>query len=371
MKFDISSSELLSGLVICSGSLSSNPVLPILEDYRFDIKDNVLTIAATNLETTIITKVDVMSDGDLVVCVPAKILLDTLKALPNQPISFAISEENLEIKITSSYGEYKLTGNDPADFPEIPSEEDVNTFTSKSDDIINAINNTSFAVSNDELRLAMTGVLMQLDYNKIILVATDAQKLVKHSVAGINSEFSDSFIVPKKSIQQIKNVMSSDEEVTISYNTKNVFFNFGETKVIARLIDAKYPDYNAVIPASSPNSLIISRTDFQHSLRRIAIYANKTTNQVVLNIAESSLTISAQDLDFANEATEQLTCTYNGEPLAISFSAKFLIEMLGILSSDEVELQLDGPSRAGILVPTEQEDAQDLLMLVMPVMVAY
>lgn len=371
MKFDISSSELLSGLVICSGSLSSNPVLPILEDYLFDIKDNVLTIAATNLETTIITKVDVMADGDFIVCVPAKILLDTLKALPNQPISFSISEENLEIKITSSYGEYKLTGNDPADFPEIPSEDEVNTFNSKSGDIVNAINNTSFAVSNDELRLAMTGVLMQLDYNKIIFVATDAQKLVKHSVAGINSEFSDSFIVPKKSIQQIKNVLSIDEEVAIAYNTKNVFFTFGETKVIARLIDAKYPDYNAVIPAGSPNSLKISRTDFQHSLRRIAIYANKTTNQVVLNIAESSLTISAQDLDFANEATEQLTCTYNGEPLTISFSAKFLIEMLGILSSDEVELQLDGPSRAGILVPTEQEDAQDLLMLVMPVMVAY
>lgn len=371
MKFDISSSELLSGLVICSGSLSSNPVLPILEDYLFKIQDNVLTIAATNLETTIITNVDVMADNNFTCCVPAKILLDTLKALPNQPISFSINEENLDIKITSSYGEYKLTGNDSSDFPEIPSEENVSTLEAKSGDIMKAINNTSFAVSNDELRLAMTGVLMQLDYNKIIFVATDAQKLVKHSVSGINSELSDSFIIPKKSLQLVKNVMQVDETVNIAYNKKNVFFNFGETKIIARLIDAKYPDYNAVLPASSPNLLKISKSDFQNSLRRIAIYANKTTNQVVLSMADSSLTISAQDIDFSNEATEQLTCEYSGEPITISFSAKFLIEMLGIIGSDEVELQLDGPSRAGILVPGEQKDGQDLLMLIMPVMVAY
>ncbi len=371
MKFDISSSELLSGLVICSGSLSSNPVLPILEDYKFDIKNNVLNIAATNLETTIITKLDVIADGDMTICVPAKVLLDTLKALPQQPVSFDIDEASLDIRITSSYGKYKLTGNDPSDFPDIPVEADVNTFTAQSKEIITAINNTSFAVSSDELRLAMTGVLMQLDYNKIIFVATDAQKLVKHSFAGINSELSDSFIVPKKSLGLVKNVLQSDEEVVVAYNTKNVYFTSGETKVIARLIDAKYPDYNGVIPASSPNVMEISRSSFQSSLRRIAIYANKTTNQVVLKIEENKMSISAQDIDFANEADEVLDCKYTGEPINISFSAKFLIEMLGIISSDDVELLLEGPSRAGILVPKEQNDGEDLLMLVMPVMVAY
>ena len=371
MKFDVSSSELLSGLVICSGSLSSNPVLPILEDYKFHIKDNVLTIAATNLETTIITKVDVIADNEVTICVPAKVLLDTLKALPQQPVSFDINEENLDIRITSSYGKYKLTGNDPADFPEIPQELEVSNFVAKSKDVITAINNTSFAVSNDELRLAMTGVLMQLDYNKIILVATDAQKLVKHSFAGINSELSDTFIVPKKSLSLVKNVIHPDEEVSISYNSKNVFFSSGETKIIARLIDAKYPDYNGVIPASSPNVMKISRASFQSSLKRIAIYANKTTNQVVLKLEEDKLSISAQDIDFANEADEVLQCEYKGDPFTISFSAKFLIEMLGIINSDEVELHLEGPSRAGILVPENQEEGQDLLMLVMPVMVAY
>ena len=156
----------------------------------------------------------------------------------------------------------------------------------------------------------------------------------------------------------------------MSFNKANAFFNFNDTQLVCRLIDARYPDYNAVIPVDNPNILTISRTDFQNSLKRIAIYANKTTNQVILNINAGSLTVSAQDLDFSNEATEQLSCTYEGEPLTIGFNAKFLVEMLGVLESDEVQLELSSPTRAGILLPREDNDEEDILMLVMPVMLS-
>ncbi len=370
MKFDVSSSELLSKLVIANGSIGSNPVLPILEDFLFQVKDNVLTISSTNLETSITTDLEVMSDGNGSVAVPAKILLDTLKELPEQPISFTVDEENYGIKLKSSYGEYKLSGDDPNDFPELPKAESTNEIPMSGKQLEKAINNTLFATSHDELRLAMTGVLMQIDYNKLILVATDAHKLVKHSLAGINVDLNDQFIVPKKALALVKNALI-DEDIKVSFNKKNVFFDLNDTKIIARLIDAKYPDYNAVIPVDNPNVLTLGRNDFKNSLKRIVIYSNKTTNQVILSLSEGSLTISAQDLDFSNEATEQLSCQYTGEPITIGFNAKFLIEMLNVLQSDEIKFELSSPSRAGILFPSEQEEAENLLMLVMPVMMSH
>lgn len=370
MKFDVSSSELLSKLIIASGSIGSNPVLPILEDFLFVVNDNTLSISSTNLETSITTTIEVIADENGSVAVPAKILLDTLKALPEQPVSFTIDPENYSIKLTSSYGEYKLSGDDPNDFPDLPEVGTANDITISGKVLSQAISNTSFATSSDELRLAMTGVLMKIDYNKLILVATDAHKLVKQSIAGINVDLSESFIVPKKALGLVKNALGEDD-IKISFNSKNVFFNLEDTRIIARLIDAKYPDYNAVIPTENPNLLTLGRHDFKNSLKRIVIYSNKTTNQVILSLTEGSLTISAQDLDFSNEATEQLSCNYEGEPMTIGFNAKFLIEMLNVLQSDEVKFELSTPSRAGILLPSEQEENEHLLMLVMPVMMSH
>ncbi len=370
MKFDVSSSELLKKLQVASGSINPNPVLPILEDFLFDLKDNTLTITATNLETSIICHVEVLSQEEGKIAVPAKILIDTLRALPDQPVTFAADDETSGITLKSSYGEYKLAGDKTDDFPQIPIEDEVNSVVLTNDTIQNAIGKTIFATSNDELRLSMTGVYVQVDFNKIIFVATDAHKLVKYSFGNISSEITSSFIVPKKGLTLLKNAVNDDEEVRMSFNKKNVFFSFGDTKVICRLIDAKYPDYNAVIPVDNPNRLNLGRRDFQNSLKRIAIYANKTTNQVILSLTEASLTISAQDLDFSNEATEQLSCNYEGDAMTIGFNAKFLIEMLGVLESDDVILELSTPNRAGILLPSEQEEGENLLMLVMPVMMS-
>jgi len=358
MKFSVSSSELLKRLQIASGVISTNPVLPILEDFLFTIADNQLQIAATDLETSIATEIEVMSDADGSVAVPAKILLETLKALPQQPITFSVNDENFAIEITSAYGKYKLAGENGEDFPKIPEPESVDTLTMSADALTQGVAKTLFAASNDELRPAMTGIYFQVDFSKLILVATDAHKLVKYTFHEVNSEVSTSFIVPKKALNLLKIALTDTDEVALSFNNSNAFFTFGDTKLVCRLIDARYPDYNAVIPVDNPNTLSIPRTDFQSSLKRIAIYANKTTNQVILSINDGSLTISAQDLDFSNEATEQLACSYEGDPLTIGFNAKFLVEMLGVLESEEIKIELSSPNRAGILLPVEDRKAK-------------
>jgi DNA polymerase III subunit beta len=369
MKFSVSSTELLKQLQIVSGAIGSNPVLPILEDFLFRIENKILTIVATDLETSISTSLEVLADDDYTVAIPAKMLLDTLKALPQQPLTFTINEENYNIEITSSYGKYKLVGENGADFPNIPESDTVDTVKLNSQYLLEGITKTVFATSSDELRPAMTGVYFQIDFNKLICVATDAHKLVKYTTHQMVGEVATSFIVPKKALNLLKNALPANDSVTLSFNKANAFFKFGGVHLVCRLIDGRYPDYNAVIPVDNPNQMVVSRTDLANSLKRIAIYANKTTNQVVLDISDKSLTASAQDLDFSNEATEQMACTFDGSPMKIAFNAKFLAEMLGILDTDEVKLQLSTPSRAGILLPSEENTDREILMLVMPVMI--
>jgi len=370
MKFSVSSSELLKRLQIAGGAIGTNPVLPILEDFLFTIDNGQLIIAATDLETSITTEIEVMADSDGSVAVPAKILLETLKALPQQPITFSVDEETLGIEITSAYGKYKLAGENGQDFPRIPEPDDVDTIELPGTVLAEGINKTLFATSNDELRPAMSGVYFQVDFNKLTFVATDAHKLVKYTFSDVSSDVSTSFIVPKKALNLLKNALPPSADVKLEFNKANAFFTFEDTKLVCRLIDARYPDYNAVIPVENPNVLTIPRNDFQNSLKRIAIYANKTTNQVILNIADGSLTISAQDLDFSNEATEQLSCTYDGEPLTIGFNAKFLVEMLSVLDTDDVKVEMSTSTRAGILLPVEEKENEEILMLVMPVMLS-
>lgn len=355
---------------VASGAISSSPVLPILDDFLFSIKKNQLTISATDLETSITNTIDVLADGEGLVAIPAKILLDTLKALPEQPITIHVDDETYGITITSAYGKYRLAGENGQDFPRIPLSDKVDTVNVPAGVLSQAISKTLFATSNDELRPAMTGVLVALDFNRITFVATDAHKLVRYSFTNVTSEVSTSFIIPKKALNLLKNALPQEGEVKMSFDKANAFLSFGNNYVVCRLIDARYPDYNAVIPMDNPNVLSISRSALQSSLKRIAIYANKTTNQVILEIAPDSLTVSAQDLDFSNEAAEQLPCNFSGNPLTIGFNAKFLVEMLGVMESDEVKLEMSTPSRAGILLPVDEKENEEILMLVMPVMLS-
>ena len=262
MKFSVSSSELLKQLQIANGAIGTNPVLPILEDFLFTVNNNQLTIAASDLETSIMTSIEVMSDENGTGAIPAKILLETLKALPPQPVTFSIDPENFKVEITSSYGKYSLAGENGEDFPKIPEPDGVDQISISSETIIKGISKTLFATSSDELRPSMTGIFFQVDFNKLVLVSTDAHKLVKYSFPDSESEVSTSFIVPKKALNLLKNAISEEETAQMSFNKANAFFSFGNKQLVCRLIDAKYPDYNAVIPVDNPNLLTLSRVDF-------------------------------------------------------------------------------------------------------------
>ncbi len=368
MRFVVSSSQLLKNLQKIGGVISTNTVLPILEDFLFDIDKNNLSITATDLDTTMSVSMEVESKEVFKIAIPARILLDSLKALAEQPITIAVDETTNGIEITTDNGKYKLSGENSADFPKEPTAEDVEEVKLAASILNKGVSKTLFAASNDELRPAMTGVFFQLDENGITFVATDAHKLVKFNrkdVTGGNA----SFIIPKKALNVLKAVVpNNDTEVSVQFNKSNAFFTFDNIQLICRLINAKYPDYNAVIPKENPNLLTVQKDDFFSSLRRTAIFSNKTTHQVVLKMGGSELTVSAQDLDFSNEASEKLVCEYQGSPMEIGFNAKFLLEMLGALDYSDINIELSTPNRAGIIRPVEKDENEDLLMLVMPVM---
>lgn len=369
MRFIVSSSILLKQLQTVSGALSSNTVLPILENFLFEIKENILTISATDLQTSMITSLGIEAKEDGRIAIPAKILVETLKTLSDQPISFSVNSDNYAIEISAGDGKYKLSGENAEDFPKIPTVEEAAAVSMPSRVLADAINKTLFAVSGDELRPAMTGVFCQLSPEGSTFVATDGHKLVRYNRKDIQSAGLSTLILPKKALGLLKSSLpGEDTEVSMEYNATSAFFKFGETSLICRLIDERYPDYEAVIPQVNPSKLTIDRVLFLNSLRRIVIYANKTTHQVRLKIVGSELYISSEDLDFANEAHERLSCQFEGEDMEIGFSARFLIEMLNILDSEEVVLEMSQPNRAGLLKPAvSNEEEEDILMLVMPV----
>ena len=369
MRFIVSTSTLLKQLQAVNGASSSGTVLPILENFLFEIKDNSLTISATDLQTSMITSLQVESKEEGKVAVPAKILIETLKTLPDQPIAFSVDTQTFAIEISAGDGKYKLSGENADDFPKIPVVENPSTVRIPASVLSEAISKTIFAVSNDELRPAMTGVLCQLTPQNTTFVSTDAHKLVRYRRADVKSEQVTSMILPKKALTLLKSSLpSEDVDVAVEYNNTSAFFKFGNIHLICRLIDERYPDYEAVIPQVNPNKLTIDRLLLLNSLRRVVIFANKTTHQVRLRITGSELNISSEDLDFANEAHERLSCQYEGEDTEIGFNAKFLIEMLSNLECEEVVLEMSTPNRAGLLLPAVEEENENILMLVMPVM---
>ncbi|MFT4022403.1 MAG: DNA polymerase III subunit beta [Flavihumibacter sp.] len=368
MKFIVSSSALLKQLQQISGVINANTVLPILEDFLFEIDRNKLTVVATDLETVMRVQMDIEAKDAGRVCIPAKILIDSLKNIPDQPLTFNI-DKNFAIEITSDNGKYKVMGENPDNFPKEPVADGTTSFEMTSGALVTAINKTLFAVSSDDLRPAMTGVFFELDKNFAQFVATDAHRLVRYKRTDVKCPKADSFIVPKKPLNILKSALpDNDDTITISYNSNHLFVAHGNAQMSCRLIDARFPDYKVVIPADNPYKMLVSKADFQGALRRVSVFSNKSTNQVVLTISGSELQLAAQDIDFSFEGTERMKCQYDGEDLAIAFNARFLIEMLNAAESDEVRMELSTPTKAGIIRPTDSDEHEDLLMLVMPLM---
>jgi DNA polymerase-3 subunit beta len=368
MKFIVSSSSLLKQLQHISGVINANTVLPILEDFLFEVEKGKLTVVATDLETVMRVQLDIDAKDTGKVCIPARILLDSLKNIPDQPLAFNI-DKNFAVEITSDNGKYKVMGENPDNFPKEPAADDTTSFTLSASSLMTAINKTLFATSNDDLRPAMTGVYFELDKKGLQCVATDAHRLVRYKRKDVKCPKNETFIVPRKPLNLLKAAIPSNEdELTLSYNSNHFFVKHGTTQMSCRLIDARFPDYKVVIPSDNPYRLTVNKAEFQSALRRVSIFSNKSTNQVALNISGSELQLAAQDVDFSFEGTERMKCQYTGEDIVIAFNAKFLIEMLSAADSPDVNLELSTPTKAGLIKPSEQDDEEELLMLVMPLM---
>lgn len=368
MKFIVSAGLLSKQLQLISGVIQANTVLPILEDFLFEVNKSELTVTATDLETVMRVTVDIDSKESGKVCIPARILMDSLKNLPDQPLTFDI-DKNFAVELTSDSGKYRVMGENPDNFPKEPEEDTSTTINLPSTALVTAINKTLFAVSNDDLRPAMTGVFFELLEDGLQCVATDAHRLVRYKRTDVPGEVQDSFIVPKKPLVLLKSALpDNDTEISLSFNKNHLFVTNGTTRLVCRLIDARFPDYKVVIPTDNPYKLTVMKTDFQQALRRVSIFSNKSTYQVALTITGSQLTLAAQDIDFSFEGNEKMACQYDGEDMTIAFNAKLMLECLNIADSAEVVLELSSPTKAGIIKPTEQDDNEDLLMLVMPLM---
>ncbi|MBS1730347.1 MAG: DNA polymerase III subunit beta [Bacteroidetes bacterium] len=369
MKFIVSSSLLLKNLQQINGVISANTVLPVLEDFLFEIQDKKMSVLATDLETVMRVQMDVESKSNGKVCIPAKILMESLKNIPEQPLTFNI-DKNFGIEITSDNGKYKVMGENPDNFPKEPAAESTKDFEVSSSAFLSGISKALISVSADDLRPAMTGVLVELDDNEIRFVSTDAHRLMMYKRKDVVCSLQQNFIVPKKPLSILKNVLpENDDPLKISYNENHLFIQHNTTKLICRLIDARFPDYRVVIPKENPYKMIVNTNDFQSALRRVSIFSNKSTSQVILTISGSELQLAGQDVDFSFEGNERMTCQYDGEDLQIAFNAKFMIEMLAAVDAAEVAIELSTPNKAGIIRPLEQLEGEDIMMLVMPLMI--
>jgi DNA polymerase-3 subunit beta len=369
MKFIVNSNYLLKQLSNINGVITTNPVVPILENFLFEIDKANLTVTASDLQTSMITVINVESKEKGNIAVPARILLDTLKNLPDQPVTFSIDESTYSIEISSDNGRYKLSGENATDFPKVPAVSHDFSAAVSSEVLARAINNTIFATSSDELRPAMTGVYVNLGEKNTTFVATDGHRLVRYRRTDVKSENGNAIIIPRKALNLLKATLPTENsDVSIDFNMSNAFFKFGNIKMICRLIDERFPDFENVIPSTSTIKMTINRVDFLGSLKRISIYANKTTHQVRLKITGSELQVSAEDLDFSNEANERLSCEHEGEDIEIGFNAKFLIEMLSNITNEQIKLNMSAPNKAGVILPGDKDKNEDMLMLVMPVM---
>ncbi|MCB2195535.1 MAG: DNA polymerase III subunit beta [Bacteroidetes bacterium] len=374
MKFVISSTELLSHLQAISRVISNKNTLPILDNFLFQLAENELKITASDLETTLITTIQLENATDEgSIAIPARILTDTLKEFPDQPLTFDINNETFGVVITTENGKYNIVGQNGEDFPQLPviKDDQKTSIQLGADVLLSGITKTLFATADDELRPVMNGVFIELSPDNMTFVASDAHKLVRYRRLDVKAEQESSFILPKKPASLLKAILPKEEnEVMVEFDDKNAFFTLSNYKLVSRLVEGNYPSYNSVIPTNNPNKLTIDRLELYNALKRVALFSNQASNLVKLELKGNQLNVSAQDIDFSISANERLNCQYEGDDMEIGFKSSFLIEILSNIASTDVLVELSDPSRAGILFPAEKEnDDEDVLMLLMPMMI--
>ena len=373
MKFVVSSSELLSHLQAISRAISSKSQYPVLDCFLIDLKGSTLSMTASDLEVTMTTTMETEStDGDGKIALPSKMLLEILKKLPEQPLTFEIGMDNLTVDIISEKGKYNFVGQPAEDYPEIPvvEEDKASKLQVSSSLLLTGIGKTLFATADDELRPVMNGILFEFSPENLTFVASDSHKLVRYQRLDAKSDFEASFILPKKPAALLKNVLPREMgDVMVEFDNKNAFFSLPNYKLVCRLVEGNYPSYNAVIPQENPNKAVIDRVDLANTLSRVSIFSSQSSNLVKLHLSNDEMIVSAQDIDFSVSAFEKLKCQYDGDELEIGFKSVFLSDILENISSGDIIIEMSDPSRAAIVLPFEKNENEEELMLLMPMMI--
>ena len=374
MKFVVSSTELLGHLQAISRVISSKNTLPILDNFLFNLSGNDLEITASDLESTLITRMKLENtEGDGIIALPARILLDTLKEFSAQPLTFEINMETMAVVLSSENGKFNLMGQNGIDFPALPviKKDKKFSFTIDAEVMLAGISRTLFATADDELRPVMGGIFIEASTDRITFVASDAHKLVRYQRSDARADDNASFILPKKPASLLRNILPRETgPFKVEFDTKNAFFNLNDYKVVCRLVEGNYPNYNSVIPKNNPRKVSVDRVEFYNTLKRVSVFSNQASNLVKLHLTGNQVTVSAQDIDFSISANERLKCLYDGDEIEIGFKSVFLLEILANISSQDVMIELADPTRAGLFLPAETENtSEDLLMLLMPMMI--
>lgn len=376
MKFIVSSTDLLSHLQAISRVINSKNSLPILDNFLLSLEGNTLTMTASDIETTLITSMEVETvEGSGKVAVASRLLLDTLREFSSQPLSFNINDSNLALVITSANGSYNFIGQNGDEYPRMPQlQDDARMLTLPVSTLLSGISKTLFCTADDELRPVMNGVFFDIAAQNLTLVATDAHKLVRYKTVYTSSSVQEdeeavNFILPKKPATMLKNILPKESgEVQIHFDKKNAHFKLANYTMICRQVEGRFPNYNAVIPTSNPYKIIIDRVTLLNAMKRVSVFANQASNLVKLAFNANEIHISAQDIDFSISAEETITCQFDGEPIKIGFKSSFLIEILGNINSSDIVMELSDASRAGLILPFENEQGEEILMLLMPML---
>jgi len=371
MQFKVSSTRLLVQLQTLSRVIASKNSLAILSDFHFTIEGNNLTIKSSDSETTMISHVEIEnlgSEGSF--CVGARLLTDTLKEFSEQLIEFNINDANLGILIRSDYGEYKFVGENAEQYPEMTQLSEQNfRFSIPAATLLNGISRTIFATADDEIRPVMTGIDIDLNESNVTFVGTDAHKLVRIVNSNVHADQPCSFILPKKPATLLRTVLPKEEDdVDVTFDEKNVIFRLPNLTIICRRVEGRYPDYNRVIPQNNTHHIIVDRLSLLNALRRVQVFSNPSNSMVKLALTENQIVVSAQDVNYSTSAEERVPCQYESEPISIGFKSMFLIDILANIDAQEVRLEIEDPSRAGLILPNENAEGEDLLMLLMPML---
>lgn len=372
MRFTVSSSALSSKLNMLAKVIGSKNSLPILDCFLFQVANGEMSITASDSDNVIKSTLALTDhDGEGEFCVPNRVILDALKELPEQPLHFDVDTagEAVAIKIVYQNGLYNFTGQSAEEYPRTQSMNDACTTVSlPTEMLINNISRSLFATANDELRPVMNGIYFDLTADALAIVASDGHKLVRSKNFTIKSESPSAFNLPKKPASLLKNILSKDgDDAIIKFDDRSAEIQFTDGVMICRLIDGRYPNYNSVIP-NNPNEVTVDRRGLQSALRRVLPFASESSQLIRFHIESGRFEVSSEDIDFSTSAKEQLSCEYNGSPISIGFKGSSLMEILSNLTSDNIIIQLADPSRAGIIVPAEQPENEDILMLIMPML---